>query len=146
MHNQSSKQFIYLSIYLSLCLSIYLSIYVCMYLSIYVCMYLSIYLSIYLWLYSPFVGPRPFFSFLILYVVGMSSWMGNQPIARPLPAQRTTQAQNKRTQTTMPVVGFEPTILAFEWAKIVHVLDHPATVIDKSRNIFNFVIFYAVRT
>jgi hypothetical protein len=36
--------------------------------------------------------------------------------------------QNNRTQTSMPRVGFEPTIPAFEWAKTVHVLDRAATV------------------
>jgi hypothetical protein len=42
-----------------------------------------------------------FFSFLILYTVGKSPWMEDQPVARPLPTHRTTQTQNKRTQTFM---------------------------------------------
>jgi hypothetical protein len=54
---------------------------------------------------------------------------GDQPVARLLPARRTTQTQNKRTQTSMPGVGFEPTIPAFERAKTVHDLDRAATVI-----------------
>jgi hypothetical protein len=37
--------------------------------------------------------------------------------------------QNKRIQTSMPGVGFEPTIPVFERAKTVHTLDHAATVI-----------------
>jgi hypothetical protein len=37
--------------------------------------------------------------------------------------------QNKRTQTSMPRVGFEPTIPVFEWAKTVPALDRVATVI-----------------
>jgi hypothetical protein len=41
---------------------------------------------------------------------GRTPWTGDQPIARPLPAHRATQTQNKRTQTSMPWVGFEPTI------------------------------------
>jgi hypothetical protein len=49
--------------------------------------------------------------------------MGDQPVARPLPTHRTTQIQNKRKQTSMPRVGFEPTIPAFERAKTVHVCD-----------------------
>jgi hypothetical protein len=57
--------------------------------------------------------------------------MGDQPVARPLPTHRTTQTQNKRTQTSMPWVEFEPTIPAFERAKTVHVLDRAATVIGK---------------
>jgi hypothetical protein len=47
-------------------------------------------------------------------------WMGDQPIAKPLP----TQIQTKRRQTAMPLVGFEPTIPAF---------DSVATVIGNSR-------------
>jgi FAD synthase len=37
--------------------------------------------------------------------------------------------QNKRTQTSMPQVGFEPTIPASERAKTVHALDRSLTVI-----------------
>jgi hypothetical protein len=49
--------------------------------------------------------------------------MEDQPVARPLPTRRTTQTQNKRTQTPMPSVGFEPTIPVFGRAKTVHALD-----------------------
>jgi hypothetical protein len=56
-------------------------------------------------------------------------WTGGQLVARPLPAHRTTQTQNKRTQTSMPQVGFEPTVPVFERAKTVHALDHAATVL-----------------
>jgi hypothetical protein len=65
-----------------------------------------------------------FFSFLILYTVGTSPWR-----SMPLPTHRTTQTQNKPTQTFMPEVGFETTIPAFEQAKTVHALDRSATVI-----------------
>jgi hypothetical protein len=64
-----------------------------------------------------------FFSFLILYTVGRTPWTSDQPVARPLPTHRTTKTQNKRTQTSMPWVGFEPTIPAFERAKTFHALD-----------------------
>jgi hypothetical protein len=70
-----------------------------------------------------------FFSFLILYTVGRTSWMGDQPVARPLLTHRTTQTQNKRTETSMPRVRFELTIPVFEWAKTVHALGRAATVI-----------------
>jgi hypothetical protein len=63
------------------------------------------------------------------YTVGRTPWMGDQPIARPLRTHRTTQAQNKRTQTSMPWVGFEPTIPAFERAKTVHALDRERTLL-----------------
>jgi hypothetical protein len=69
-----------------------------------------------------------FFSFLILHTVGLLG-LGNQPVAGPLPTHRTTQTQNQRTQTSMPRVGFEPTIPVFEQAKTVHTLDRAATVI-----------------
>jgi hypothetical protein len=35
-----------------------------------------------------FVGPWLLFSFLILYTVGRTPWMGVQPVARPLSTQR----------------------------------------------------------
>jgi hypothetical protein len=54
---------------------------------------------------------------------------GISPVARPLPAHRTTQTQKKRIQTSVPPVGFEHTIQLFERAKIVHALDGAATVI-----------------
>jgi hypothetical protein len=43
---------------------------------------------------------RRFFSFLILYTVDRTPWTGDQPVARPLPTHRTTQTQNKSTQTS----------------------------------------------
>jgi hypothetical protein len=60
--------------------------------------------------------------------------MGDQPIARPLPTHRTTQTQNKRSQTSMPRVGFEPMIPVFEQAKTVYELDHAAIVISDPCN------------
>jgi hypothetical protein len=42
---------------------------------------------------------------------------------------RTTQTQNKHTQTSMLRVGFEATTPFFEHAKTVHALDRVATVI-----------------
>jgi hypothetical protein len=82
-----------------------------------------------LWLYSPLFNLGRVFSFLILYAVGRTPCTGDQPVARPLSTHRTTLTQNKRTQTFMPWVGFEPTIPAFERAKTVHALDCAATVI-----------------
>jgi hypothetical protein len=75
------------------------------------------------------LGPGGFFSFVILYTVGRTPWTGDQPVARPLPKHRTTQTQNKRTQTTIPRMGFEPTTIEFEQAKTGHTLDRAATVI-----------------
>jgi hypothetical protein len=77
-----------------------------------------------------------FFSFLILYTVGRTPQTGDQPVATPLPTHRTTQTQNKRTQTPMPWVGFEPTIPAFERVKTVHALDYAAIVMGTFYGIF----------
>jgi hypothetical protein len=74
-----------------------------------------------------------FFSFLILYTVGGIPWTRDQSVARPLPTRRTTQAKNKRTQTSMPRVGIEPTIPVVERANTVHDLDRVATVIGFNR-------------
>jgi hypothetical protein len=74
--------------------------------------YMVIYLSMAL---QSYVGPRPLSRCLILYTVGRTPWTGDQPVARPLPTHRTTQTQNKRTQTSMPLVGFEPTIPDRTW-------------------------------
>jgi hypothetical protein len=74
------------------------------------------------------------FSFLILYAAGRTPWTGNQSVARPLPTHRTTQTQNKRTQTSMPWVGFEFTIPVFERAKTFHALDRATTMIDLRSN------------
>jgi hypothetical protein len=86
-------------------------------------------LTIYLRLYSPSGPWSLFFQFLNLYTVGRTPWTGDQAVARLLSTHRTTQTQNKHTQTFMPRVGFEPTIPVLEQAKTVHALDRAATVI-----------------
>jgi hypothetical protein len=61
-----------------------------------------------------------------------------------------TYTQNKRKQTCMPRVRFEPTIPAFERDKIVHALDLAATVIGMfffvtlNINLMFKMAFYAV--
>jgi hypothetical protein len=77
---------------------------------------------------QPF-GAWPFFSFLIVHTVGRTPWTADQPVARPLPTDRTTQTQYKRKKTSMPGVGFEPKTSVFERAKTVHILDSAPTVI-----------------
>jgi hypothetical protein len=91
-------------------------------------MYLFIHLSA--WLYGPLLVLGRFFSFLILYTVGRTSTTWRQPVARPLPAQRIAQIQNKRTQTSMPQVGFVSTISLFERARTDQ--DRAATVIGNT--------------
>jgi DUF1365 family protein len=63
---------------------------------------------------------------------------GDEPIARPLPTRRTTK-QNKRTQISMHLVGFESTIPVFEQAKKVHALECASTV---TGNMFNLLSYY----
>jgi hypothetical protein len=89
----------------------------------------NIKLLLLLWLYSSLLGLDCFFSFLILYAVGRTPWTGDQPVAGPQPTHRTTQTENKRTQTSMPRVGFEPTIAVLERTKTVHAPDRAATMI-----------------
>jgi hypothetical protein len=59
-----------------------------------------------LWLYSPLLGLGHFFSFSILNTAGRTPWTADQPIVGPLPAYRTTQRLNKRTQYRHPCLEF----------------------------------------
>jgi hypothetical protein len=86
--------------------------------------------TVYLLLYSPFAGLRPLFRFFIFYTDDRIPWTGAQPIARPLPTRRTTQTQNKRIETSMPRMGFEPTIQCSSERR-VHVLDRAGDRCDR---------------
>jgi hypothetical protein len=66
------------------------------------------------------------FRFLILYTVCRTPWTGDKPDARPLATQENTNTE--QTQTSMPWVGFEPTISVFERAKTFYASDRAATV------------------
>jgi hypothetical protein len=72
------------------------------------------------------------FLFLIQYTINRTPLSQDQPVERSLLTQRTTQTQNKRTQTSMSQVWFEPSTLAFKWAKIlvVYALEREASVIS----------------
>jgi hypothetical protein len=74
------------------------------------------------------------FQFLNPYAVGKTHRMGDRPIARPLPTHR---IQNKSTQTSIPRVGFEPTIPVFERAKTIHALDGVTAVIGSNGDYTN---------
>jgi hypothetical protein len=63
----------------------------------------------------------------LFYADGRTPWTSDQPFTRPLPTHRI----NAYTQTSMPWMGFWPTIPAFERAKAVHALDRAATVIGR---------------
>jgi hypothetical protein len=88
---------------------------------------------------QPFVGPWPLLSFLILYTVGGIPWMGDQPVARPLPLQGTTKAQNKRIHTHPRLECDSNPRPVFERAKTVHALDRAATVIGSHFIYFLFI-------
>jgi hypothetical protein len=72
---------------------------------------------------QPFVGLWALFQFLDFYTVARTLWTGDQPVTKALPAHRTAQIRNERTQILMPQLGFEPRIPMFERAKTVHVSD-----------------------
>jgi hypothetical protein len=78
----------------------------------------------------PLLEHRANFSVSWSFTDGRTPWTGDQLVARPLPKHRTTQTQtNAHThQTSMPWVGFEPTIPASKRAKTVHALDRLVTV------------------
>jgi hypothetical protein len=81
-----------------------------------------------LWLYSHLLYLGSFS--VSTRTVGRTPWMKYQIVARLLPIHRTTQTQNKRTQTSMPLVRFKPATPVFKRMKTVHALDSAATVID----------------
>jgi hypothetical protein len=71
-----------------------------------------------------------FFSFLI-YTQSLGLLGRRSSPSQGCYLHRITKTQNKRTQTSMPRVGFEPTISVFERAKTVHTLNRAASVIDR---------------
>jgi hypothetical protein len=80
-----------------------------------------------LWLYSPSNFGR-LFSFLILYTVGTTPWMGIGPSqGRYLHTEQ--HKQNKHTETSMPRVGFEPTTPVSEQAMTVLIYSGSAVCI-----------------
>jgi hypothetical protein len=60
---------------------------------------------------------------------------GRSPRRKAATYTQNNTTQNKRTQTPMSRVGFEPTIQMFERAKTVHALDSAAIVISKGKAI-----------
>jgi hypothetical protein len=79
-----------------------------------------------------YLGPWSLFQFLDLFTADRTPWKGDYPVARPLPTQE-QHKQNKRTQTSMPRVGFKPTVPVFELAKTVRSLNRADTVIGNLR-------------
>jgi hypothetical protein len=81
------------------------------------------------WFYNPLLVPGLFFSCVIFFTqpVGLLGRMISSSQGRYLPTEQ--HKENKRTQTSMPQLEFEPTIPGFELAKTVHALDWVATMI-----------------
>jgi hypothetical protein len=77
------------------------------------------------------LGPLLFFVFLILCTVGLLGRWINSSQGHCLDTGQ--YKQNKRTQTCIPRLGFEPTTPAFERAKTVHALRGPYTYESGSR-------------
>jgi hypothetical protein len=78
---------------------------------------------------QPLIGPWPIFQFLCLFTqsVGLLGPGISPPQGHYLHIGQ--HKQNKRTQTSMPRVGFELTIPVFERAQTVHALDRSAAMI-----------------
>jgi hypothetical protein len=81
-----------------------------------------------------------FFKFRKIYKISRTPCTGDGPVAVTLPTHKITQTQNKRTQTSKPQVGFEPTTPVFERVKTVHALDLAVTVIG------SYIYIYTSRT
>jgi hypothetical protein len=88
---------------------------------------------IYLWLYSP-CGPWSLFQFLDLYTVGRTPWMGDQPIARPLPTHRINAQRHPCLESDSKPRS------QHSRAKTVHALDRTATVIRKHGTYFILIL------
>jgi hypothetical protein len=80
--------------------------------------------------YSHLEHKAPVKRFVLLQFLNLRHSIGllGQVIS-PSQGRYLTQTENKHKQTSMPRVGFEPTIPVFERAKTVHALDRAATVI-----------------
>jgi hypothetical protein len=77
-------------------------------------------------LYRTLTASRFLFYSLDLYTIGRTPWTSDRPVARSLPVHKQKNAHTH--QTSMPEVGFEPTITASPQAKTIHALDGSATV------------------
>jgi hypothetical protein len=87
--------------------------------------------AFFFWLYNPpWALASDFFSFMIIFQTVGLLWRVISSSQGPyLNTGKHKNRINTHTyQTSIPCVGFEPTIPASEWAKTVHALDHSATL------------------
>jgi hypothetical protein len=81
---------------------------------------------------QPFAGPWELFQFLNPIYSRYDSLEGGSVRRKATTyTHTTTQTQNKRTQTSVPRMGFEHTVPPFKREKRAHALDRAATVIGK---------------
>jgi hypothetical protein len=64
-------------------------------------------------------------------------WTGDQSVSKPLCTRRKTQ--NKRIQTSIPLVRFEPMTPVFERAKTVHDSERATTVIGRNIRLNKYI-------
>jgi hypothetical protein len=85
---------------------------------------------------QPFVGPWRLLQFRnLFYTDDRTPWTSDQPIARPLPTRRTTD-----TPTSMPWLGFEPTIPESELRKTMPHTARPLwSTLEVYRNYVQFL-------
>jgi hypothetical protein len=90
-------------------------------------------------LYSPLLGSGLFFSFVIIFTqsLGLVGRVISPSQGRYLHTGQHDHRINAHKQRSMPGVGFESTIPAFERAEAVHALDRAATVISNIHNYFH---------
>jgi hypothetical protein len=80
------------------------------------------------WPYSHLLGLGRFSSFLTLYRVGRTPWTWISP-SQCLCLHTEQHKQNKRTQTSMPRVGFEPMTSTFGRPNTFRTLDLAGTLV-----------------
>jgi hypothetical protein len=86
-----------------------------------------------------------FFSCLILYTVDRTPWMGDQPVAMPLPTHRPTQSQNKHTEIFMPLSGIlahNPSVRASEDGSCLRTRSHCVWRFIFHHHIFQALVYY----
>jgi hypothetical protein len=82
------------------------------------------------WLYGLLLGPGLSLSLLQFsnhfYTDGRTSWTGDQSVARPLPTHRTTQTQNKHTDTHVlsGIRTHDPKVRANEYCSCIRPRDN----------------------
>lgn len=87
-----------------------------------------------------------FFNFMLLYAINSNPWTVGQYDARPLIKNRITQTQNRRTQTYMSRIGFEPTTSVYERMETIYALDRLATEVGRYViSLPNFALRYGRR-